>query len=87
MNDDELLILKSYVEISGYRTNVMKSIGTETKIPSVIANESGIIPNHISNVLKDLKEHGLAVCINENARKGRLYRLTNEGLEVLEVLE
>ena len=87
MTIDELLILKAYVEISSYRANAMKTLGEDTKIPSVIANESGILPNHISKVLKELKEHGLAVCINENVRKGRLYRLTDDGLQVLAALE
>lgn len=85
--NDETLILKAYVEISSYRLKALKAIGYETKIPKVIANETGIKPNHISKVLKELKDHSLAVCINETARKGRLYRLTDKGIKILEVVD
>ena len=84
--NDELLILKSYVEISSYRTKTIKSIGETVKIPSKIAKESGIRTNHISNVLKQLKEHKLVECINEESKKGRLYRLTEKGKQVYRLI-
>ena len=85
--DDETLILKAYVECSSYRVKAMKTIGTGVKTPTNIAKGSGIRPNHISKVLKELKDNDLAVCINETARKGKLYRLTQKGLVILGVLE
>lgn len=84
--DDKTLILKAYVTASSYRERTMKSLGKDTKIPTAIANDADILPNHISKVLKELKDHGLAICINETARKGRLYRLTPKGIEILEDL-
>lgn len=82
--DDELLKLKSYVEISKYREKTLKSIGNNVKIPTNIAKDSGIRRNHISKVLSELKSKEIVECINEEARKGRLYRLTDTGKEVLE---
>ena len=41
----------------------------------------------MSKVLKELKESGVAECINEEARKGRLYRLTELGEEIVTKLE
>lgn len=49
-----------------------------------IAKDSGIRTNHISKVLSELKSKEIVECINEEARKGRLYRLTDTGKEVLE---
>ena len=60
----------------------MKALKNETKIPTQIAKDAGIRSNHISKVLKELKEVGVAECINEEARKGRLYRLTDLGDEI-----
>ena len=37
----------------------------------------------MSKVLKELKDAGVAECINEEARKGRLYRLTDLGEEIV----
>ena len=82
--DDKLLKLTSYVEISKYREKTLKSIGNNVKIPTNIAKYSGIRTNHISKVLSELKSKEIVECINEEARKGRLYRLTDTGKKVLE---
>lgn len=85
--NEELLILKTYVEISSYRAKAMKAIGEGYKIPTEIARDIDILPNHISKTLKELKDKGLIECINPEMRKGRLYRLTSKGKEVLEILK
>lgn len=77
-----LLKLKAYVEISSYRVKVIKAIGNDIKIPTKIAKDSGIRTNHISKVLKELKDKNIIECINEEARKGRLYRLTPIGIQI-----
>ena len=79
---DEMLTEISYVNISKYRTKVMKSLDGEVLIPTQIARNAGIRTNHISKVLSELKAHELVECINPEVRKGRLYRLTDKGEEV-----
>ena len=86
MNNDEIFHLVGYVMASEYRTNILKSIGNQIKIPSAIAGDIGLRTNHVSNVLKDLKDKGLVQCLNEEARKGRLYKNTDLGLEVLKYI-
>lgn len=81
---DEMLTKISYVKISSYRTKVMKSLDGDVKIPTIIAKDSDIRSNHISKVLAELKSHELVECINPEARKGRLYRLTDKGKKVTE---
>ena len=81
---DELL---RYVNKSSYRVKVLKSLGEDVKIPKEIASDSGILPNHISNVLRQLKEKEIVECINPEVRKGRLYRLSGNGLDILNKLE
>ncbi|WP_296792793.1 transcriptional regulator [uncultured Methanobrevibacter sp.] len=80
---DEMLIEIGYVKISSYRLKVMKTLDGEVKIPSKIAEDSQIRQNHISKVLSELKSHELVECINPEVRKGRLYRLTDKGDEVV----
>lgn len=75
---DEMLTEISYVNISKYRAKVMKTLDGEVKIPTVIARDSGIRTNHVSKVLSKLKAHELIEYINPEARKGRLYRLTDK---------
>ena len=84
---DEILTEISYVEISSYRKKVMKSLDGEVLIPTQIARNSEIRPNHISKVLSELKAHELVECINPEVRKGRLYRLTPKGDEIVKNME
>ena len=83
---DELLKKCSYVAISSYRRKVLETLKNDVKIPTKISEESGVGIKHVSNVLTDLKEHNLIVCINEDAHKGRLYRLTDEGKNVVSMI-
>lgn len=76
-----------YVKRSKYRLKVMKTLDGEVKIPSEIANDTEIFQNHISNTLRQLKEHELIECINPEVKKGRLYRLTDKGDELVKNLE
>lgn len=84
---DEMLKEISYVKISSYRLRVMKSLEEEVKMPSEIARDSDIRQNHISKVLSELKARDLVECINPEVRKGRLYRHTDKGVDVVKNLE
>jgi predicted transcriptional regulator len=85
--DDVTLKIWSYVNISSYRVKAVKALKDEVKTPTQIAANAGIRTNHMSKVLKELKESGVAECINEEAKKGRLYRLTDVGNEVINILK
>lgn len=84
---DGMLKEISYVKISSFRLRVMKSLEEEVKMPSEIARDSDIRQNHISKVLSELKAHELVECINPEVRKGRLYRHTDKGVDVVKNLE
>jgi predicted transcriptional regulator len=86
MNDDTLKKF-AYVNISSYRTRTVKTLENENKTPTQIANDTDIRVNHISKVLRELKECGVAECINESKRKNRIYRLTNIGQDIVGYLE
>jgi len=83
---DEMLTEISYVKISSYRKRVMKSLEDDVKMPSEIAKDAEIRQNHISKVLSELKARDLVECINPEVRKGRLYRHTDKGEQVVKNL-
>lgn len=86
--DDETLRIFAYVNISSYRADVVKALADgKMDMPSGIAREMGIKTNNISKVLKELKATEVVECINEEARKGRLYRLTALGEEIARHLD
>jgi len=81
----EIISLLTYVKPSKYRINILMALENEKfKIPSEIANEVGTITSHVSSHLSGLKERGLIECINEDAKKGRLYLITEKGKIVLD---
>ena len=84
--DDETLKIYAYVNISSYRVKTVKALKNEVKTPTAIAKDSGIRPNHISKVLRVLKDANVAECLDESVRKGRLYRLTDLGEKIVEKL-
>lgn len=83
---DDLWYEVGFVIRSKNRKKVMKSLSRDVRMPSQIAQESGIKTNHVSNNLKQLKEHDLVECVNPEAKKGRLYRFTEKGQLVYEKL-
>ena len=85
--DDETLKVYEYVISSSYREKSVKSLNKSNKIPTDLAEDIGIRSNHISKVLRELKECGVAECINEEKRKNRVYRLTSKGEDVANLLD
>jgi len=87
LNKDEKLKLASYVLVSGYRERVLTILNEKGYMtPKYIAKHCNVRINHISKTLKELKTNGLIFCINEEARKGRLYHITPSGYEVLKLI-
>lgn len=72
-----------YVEASTYRQKVIQALDDKILTPTGISQSSGIRTNHISKTLSELKKRDIIVCLNEEARKGRLYKLTDKGSKIL----
>ena len=86
-SSDELMSLAAYVLISSYRERTLALLFKNNAMtPKFIAYHAGFRQNHVSKVLGELKEKKLVVCINEEARKGRLYKLTDMGKKVYPIL-
>ena len=80
--------LVKFINKSSYRVNVLKDLSDgDVKMPRDIAVDCNILPNHISNVLTQLRELDLLECINPEYRKGRLYRLTDDGKNITKDLK
>ncbi|MDO5859784.1 MarR family transcriptional regulator [Methanobrevibacter sp.] len=87
MDETKLYELLGYVKISSYRKNTLKFIGDDLKMPSEIARGININTSQVSSALSDLKNQNLVICINEEVRKGRLYKCTELGLQLIELLD
>lgn len=77
----------SYIKRSKNRLKVVHIIEDSFKMPSEIAEEMNLRINQISAILSDLKKENIVVCINEQEKTGRLYKLTDEGKEAYTIIK
>lgn len=86
MNEEKVLGLVGYVKVSKCRVKTLQSIGSNFKIPTEIARDIDARTSQVSGALNGLKEKELIICVNEDAKKGRLYKCTDLGPRILEYL-
>ena len=77
MDNTQIYELLGFVKVSAYRTATLKSINNDLKMPSQIAKEINVNTSQVSSALSDLKKKNLVICVNEDVRKGRLYKCTD----------
>lgn len=87
LSEDAIWDLIGFLKISPLRQQTLKVLKTEYLMPSEIARLTGMRTTQASGALIDLKERGLVVCRNETAHKGRIYQITDLGVEILDILE
>ncbi len=87
MNNKELFLMMGFFKSSKVRLHILKAIENSIKTPSEISRELDIHSRKTSDALTDLKKKKLVVCLNEEARKGRLYTSSELGKEILREYE
>lgn len=87
MNDEELIRAISYIKRSRNRTEIVIALGENFKMPSEISRDMNLKISQISAILSDLKKEEIAVCINEEEKVGRLYKLTEKGNEAYKIIK
>ncbi len=86
--NEEYLKHAAYIHTSKYRERIMKYLQKqEYATPTDIAKNTGINGSHTSTTLVELDNMGFVECLNKEARKGRLYKLTSLGMDVVEHLD
>ena len=85
--DDETLILLAYIKNAPTREKVLKSFeGEDFLRPIQISRKTSLHPNNVSKKLKDLREHELVYVINPEYHVPKLYRLTENGKNIIQLL-
>jgi len=85
--DEKIIDAISFIQRSPDREKVLKDLKNDLKIPTRISNSTGISTSNVSRALQKLKEKNLVICLNEKANQGRLYQITDFGLEVLKFVK
>lgn len=72
---------------SKYKRVILNYIASGVATPKQISNGTGIRINHISNYLARLADDDLVVCVNPDAKMGRLYKLTEKGEVIAKIIK
>jgi len=79
---DEDLDKYGFVASSQRRASIVKCLNNNPATPKELSKRSDINMSHVSNLLSDLRDEGIAVCVNPDRKRGRVYRLTDQGERV-----
>lgn len=72
-----------YIKASSHRQGVASVLSNGPAIPTEIAEQAGMEVTHVSRVLRELRDRGLAeLLVPEDRHKGRIYGLTEDGENV-----
>ena len=82
-NAEEISLLNR----SEKRIKVLESLEKRSKIPSKISRDINDSSYNISKYLKTLKEYDLVVCLNENDKRYRYYKITDKGRKYLNIIK
>lgn len=77
--------LYSWVVSSRRRIAILRDMTrplTPSQIHKIVNKEHPMSLNNVSDILREMKKEGLVVCLNEDAKMGRLYQLTKWGGEI-----
>ena len=86
VNEEDMSII-SFLTRSEKRVKILKSLMQGDKIPSFIGKEIGDSSHHVSKYLASLKERELVICLNEEDKRFRFYRITEKGKKYLKIVE
>lgn len=76
-----------FVIASGYRKNIVLSIGKGPKTPKQISVETKIRLNHVSTIIGVLEEKGIVRCLTPDLSKGKIFDLTDDGRKILKQIK
>jgi len=77
----------AWVKASDYRENLLRALEDKPRTPKELSEMTDYYLSHVSNVLSDLEDHGLAECITPDRKKGRLWATTEDGENLIEDLK
>lgn len=80
------LALIGYVKASSYRIEILRKLVEKSFTPTELAHLTEINKGHVSRTLKELCEKKLVDCGNKDAKKGRMYIITEVGKKILKEL-
>lgn len=77
----------SFLKAGKYRIKVIQDIENKIKTPKEISKSAEIPMRETSRALGELKKRKFVIVLDESAKKGRLYKLTEKGKKSLKIIQ
>jgi len=71
---------------SPHREKIIRLLQIKPMRPSEIATELNLSRPQVTRNLKELEHRNIIICLNPDVRKGRFYKITNNGEKIMELL-
>jgi predicted transcriptional regulator len=76
-----------YIISSEYRKKIVLSLIKGPMTPKQISLDTKLHLSHVSPILKELVNKRILECLTPNLRKGKIFTLTDEGLQIAKSLK
>lgn len=73
--------------IRGKQRKKIIKVMNKPKIPTQIKEETNLSLNNVSDVLREFRKKKIVKCLNPLEKTGRLYKLTQKGMRIREMME
>ena len=70
----------SFIKSSQYRREILQYLSEKIQTPSDLSKLLKVHFSYVSKILSELLKKNLIICLNEDARKSRMYQITELGL-------
>lgn len=77
----------SFIIRSKRRYLVLSELKNGLQIPTSLSKKLNMNKSSVSVILKDLVEKNMIQCVNFEAKRGRIYKITDYGNELLKLIE
>jgi len=86
ISNEEMLKDVTFVRSSSYRIDLLLLLSKHSMPPTAIKELTGYEIHYISKILKELTERKLVECISEDTSRSRIYKLTEYGHKIINLL-
>ena len=69
----------SWIKAGRRRIQTIEYIANGHKTPRDVARATGMSTTHASKIVKAMEGRGIVECLNPDAKRGKIYRLTRKG--------
>lgn len=85
-NNKDIWHKYAIINASKYRERILQCLAKREMTAQELSEECELYLSHVCRSLKDMIELDLIVCLTPNVKRGKIYKLSDTGVKVVEML-